>query len=159
MGGTHWLNEDEQRTWRTFMVAARLLITRLERDLQHQAGILPAYYELLVLLSEAPQRTMRMSELASRAVSQPSRVSHAVKRLEASGLLRREHSTTDRRGWLAVLTDQGQAVLEAAAPIHVRSVRAHLIDLLSPAQLRQLGDISQTLLDHLAPSDSPNEPS
>lgn len=140
------------------MVATRLLTNRLEHDLQHEAGILPAYYELLVLLSEAPQRTMRMHELASRAVAQPGRISHAVKRLEEAGLLRREHSTTDRRGWLAVLTDKGQAALESAAPRHVQSVRAHLIDLLTPEQIRQLGDISQILLDHLTSPGAATEP-
>jgi DNA-binding MarR family transcriptional regulator len=94
---------------------------------------------------------MRMNELASRSLSKPSRLSHAVSRLEEAGWIRREHAPDDRRGWLAVLTDQGWVALQAAAPNHVQSVRAHLLDQLTPAQLQQLGQISQVLVDHLAP--------
>lgn len=120
----------------------------------------PTYYELLVLLSEAPQRTQRMSELAHWTNSKPSRITHAINRLEAAGWMRREHYSGDRRGWLAVLTDRGQAALEVAAPRHLESVRAHLIDLLTPAQIRQLADISQVILDHLLAADAlpPGEP-
>ncbi|MGP3932116.1 MarR family winged helix-turn-helix transcriptional regulator [Nonomuraea sp. KM88] len=146
---TRWLTDDEQRTWRAFGRASRLLTDRLERDLQAGAGMPPTYYELLVLLSEAPDRTMRMSELAHWTHSKPSRISHAINKLEQAGWVRREHCADDRRGWLAILTDEGKAALEAAAPLHVESVRTHLIDLLSPEQIRQLGDISETVLKHL----------
>jgi DNA-binding MarR family transcriptional regulator len=146
---TRWLNDDEQRTWRALGLTMRLLTDRLERDLQAAAGMPPTYYELLVLLSEAPERTMRMSELAHWTNSKPSRISHAVNKLEQAGWVRREHYAGDRRGWLAVLTDKGKAALETAAPVHVESVRTHLIDRLSPEQIRQLGDISETLLKHL----------
>ncbi|MBE1588411.1 MarR family winged helix-turn-helix transcriptional regulator [Nonomuraea angiospora] len=146
---TRWLNDDEQRAWRAFGLASRLLTDRLERDLLAGAGMPPTYYELLVLLSEAPERTMRMSELAHWTNSKPSRISHAVNKLEEKGWVRREHCVDDRRGWLAVLTDDGLAALRATAPRHVASVREHLIDLLTPEQLRQLEDISQVLLDHL----------
>ncbi|MFC7104963.1 MarR family winged helix-turn-helix transcriptional regulator [Nonomuraea rubra] len=88
---TRWLNDDEQRSWRAFAQASRLLIDRLDRDLQNEAGMPPTYYELLVLLSEAPQRTLRMSELARWTRSKPSRISHAVNKLEQSGWVRREH--------------------------------------------------------------------
>lgn len=113
----------------------------------------PAYYELLVLLSEAPDRTMRMSELAHWTHSKPSRITHAINKLEQAGWVRREHLVSDRRGWLAVLTDEGQAALETAAPLHVESVRAHLMDRLSPEQVHQLGDISEALLEHLVPAE------
>ncbi|MEO3891497.1 MarR family transcriptional regulator [Nonomuraea sp. B5E05] len=146
---TRWLTDDEQRTWRAFGRASRLLADRLERDLQAGAGMPPTYYELLVLLSEAPDRTMRMSELAHWTHSKPSRISHAINKLEQAGWVRREHCAGDRRGWLAILTDEGKAALETAAPLHVESVRTHLVDLLSPEQIRQLGDISETLLKHL----------
>jgi DNA-binding MarR family transcriptional regulator len=151
VGAIRWLDDDEQRTWRTFLIATRLLLNRLDADLQRVAAMPMAYYELLVLLSEAPGRTMRMKELASRSLSKPSRLSHAVNRLEELGWIRREHAPNDRRGWLAVLTDEGRAALEAAAPDHVESVRAHLLDQLTPAQLKQLEEISQALVDHLAP--------
>ncbi|MFI7696699.1 MarR family winged helix-turn-helix transcriptional regulator [Nonomuraea sp. NPDC049655] len=146
---TRWLNDDEQQTWRRFGLATRLLTDRLERDLMAAADMPPTYYELLVLLSEAPGRTMRMSELAQWTNSKPSRISHAVNKLEQKGWVRREHYAGDRRGWLAVLTDDGHAALRAAAPKHVASVREHLVDLLTAEQLRQLADISQVLLDHL----------
>jgi DNA-binding MarR family transcriptional regulator len=153
---TRWLNDDEQRSWRAFGLATRLLLDRLDRDLQEAAGMPPTYYELLVLLSEASDRTMRMSELAHWTHSKPSRITHAINKLEQAGWVRREHLASDRRGWLAVLTDEGQASLETAAPLHVESVRAHLIDRLSPEQVRQLGEISEALLEHLAPAEPDN---
>ncbi|MFI9780775.1 MarR family winged helix-turn-helix transcriptional regulator [Streptomyces sp. NPDC051956] len=150
---TRWLTDDEQRTWRAFGSAMRLLTDRLDRDLQATAGMPTTYYELLVMLSEAPERTLRMSELAKRTNSRPSRISHAVGKLEASGWVRREHYPGDRRGWLAVLTDQGLTALKAAAPAHVESVRTHLLDLLTPQQVEQLGEISEVVLNHLADAD------
>jgi DNA-binding MarR family transcriptional regulator len=143
-----WLSEEEQRAWRAFGTATRLLTERLERDLQ-AAGMPLTYYELLVMLSEAPDRTLRMAELAKWTRSKPSRISHAVNKLEQAGWVRREHYAADRRGWLAVLTDEGLQALQGAAPLHVTSVRANLIDVLSPEQLRHLEDIGRTLLDHL----------
>ncbi|GAA2985722.1 MarR family winged helix-turn-helix transcriptional regulator [Streptosporangium longisporum] len=150
---TRWLSDDEQRTWRSFGLATRLLTDRLERDLLAAADMPPTYYELLVLLSEAPERTMRMSELAHWTNSKPSRISHAINKLEQKGWVRREHCADDRRGWLAVLTDDGDAALRSAAPAHVAGVREHLIDLLTPEQLRHLEDISRVLLGHLAGRD------
>ncbi|MGW4791317.1 MarR family transcriptional regulator [Nonomuraea sp. MG754425] len=150
---TKWLDDDEQRIWRSFAQATRLLNERLDRDLQTAAGMPATYYELLVLLSEAPARTMRMSELAHQTRSKPSRISHAVNKLEQNGWVRREHYEGDRRGWLAVLTDEGLEALRVAAPRHVDSVREHLIDVLTPEQFRQLGDISRLLLDRLTRMD------
>ncbi|MFI7643862.1 MarR family winged helix-turn-helix transcriptional regulator [Nonomuraea sp. NPDC049400] len=143
-----WLSEDEQRAWRAFGAATRLLTERLDRELQ-AAGMPLTYYELLAMLSEAPDRTLRMTELAKWTRSKPSRISHAVGKLEQAGWVRREHYAADRRGWLAVLTDEGFEALQAAAPRHVASVRDNLIDVLTPEQLRQLEEISRTLLDHL----------
>ncbi|BCJ31843.1 MarR family winged helix-turn-helix transcriptional regulator [Actinocatenispora sera] len=154
---TRWLTDDEQRTWRAFGPVLRLLVDRLDRDLRSAAGMPITYYELLVMLSEAPDRTLRMSELAQHTNSSPSRISHAVGKLEEAGWVRREHCAGDRRGWLAVLTPRGLAALKAAAPTHVASVRAHLVDVLTPAQVRQLGEISEALLAHLGP-DSPETP-
>lgn len=147
---TNWLTDDEQLAWRTYSAATRLLFDRLERDLTSQSDMPVTYYELLVILSESPDRTRRMSDLARFTRSKPSRISHAVNKLEQAGWVRREHFAADRRGWLAVLTDEGMAALEAAAPCHVESVRAHLIDLLTPEQFHQLKEIHQVLLDHLA---------
>lgn len=145
-----WLTEDEQRTWRAYLRATQLLMGQLDRELQRDADMPHGYYEILVALSEAPDRTMRMSELADFTQSSRSRLSHAVSRLEERGWVRREVCESDRRGQLAVLTREGFAALAAAAPGHVESVRTHLFDPLSPTQLAQLRRISETLLAHLA---------
>ncbi|MFG1651469.1 MarR family winged helix-turn-helix transcriptional regulator [Micromonospora sp. NPDC049275] len=149
---TRWLNPDEQRTWRAFLAASRALMDTLDRDLQRDAGMPHAYYEILVRLSEAPGRQLRMSDLAEAAGSSRSRLSHAVARLETAGWVRREDCPTDRRGQIAVLTDEGFAILAAAAPGHVEGVRRHLFDALSPAQVDQLRRISETLAEHLTRS-------
>ncbi|SBT37177.1 MarR family winged helix-turn-helix transcriptional regulator [Micromonospora auratinigra] len=146
---TRWLDPDEQRTWRSFLAASRALMETLDRELQRDAGMPHAYYEILVRLSEAPERRMRMSELADATGSSRSRLSHAVARLEDAGWVRREDCPTDRRGQLAVLTEAGFTTLAAAAPGHVEGVRRHLFDALSPAQVDQLRRISETLADHL----------
>jgi DNA-binding MarR family transcriptional regulator len=149
--GTRWLDAEEQRAWRAWLYSTQLLHERLERDLVRATGIPQAYYEILVQLSETPNRQMRMSELADRCLSSRSRLSHAVSRLEERGWVRRQECAEDGRGLLAVLTDEGFAALEAAAPVHVESVRTHLFDQLSPAQVVAMEDIGRTLLRHLDP--------
>ncbi|MDG4798869.1 MarR family transcriptional regulator [Micromonospora sp. WMMD1082] len=146
---TRWLDPDEQRTWRAFLAASRALMETLDRELQRDANMPHAYYEILVCLSEAPERRLRMSELADATGSSRSRLSHAVSRLEAAGWVRRDDCPTDRRGQLALLTDEGFAALAAAAPGHVEGVRRHLFDALSPAQVDQLRRISEALTDRL----------
>ena len=144
-----WLDDDKQATWRAFLAATRLLMDRLDRELQAGAGLPHSYYEILVRLSEAPGRAMRMSDLAERCDSSRSRLSHAVSRLEEQGWVRRETVESDRRGAVAALTEAGLAALEAAAPVHVEGVRRHVFDRLTPDQIRALGEISRTLHDHL----------
>jgi DNA-binding MarR family transcriptional regulator len=117
----------------------------LETQLQDEAGMPHGYYELLVRLSEAPERRLRMSALADAAVSSRSRLSHAIAQLEQRGWVRREACPEDRRGQVAVLTDDGFAALAAAAPGHVEAVRELLIDRITPAQLRQLRAISEAV--------------
>jgi DNA-binding MarR family transcriptional regulator len=146
-----WLDAEEQKAWRAWLYSTQLLHDRLDRELIHQTGISHAYYEILVALSEAPDRSMRMSELADRCLSSRSRLSHAVSRLEERGWVRRQVCAEDGRGQLAVLTDEGFAALEAAAPVHVESVRVHLFDQLSPEQVTAMRDLGETLLRHLDP--------
>ena len=146
------MSAEEQETWRAFLAAVRLLTAELDRELQRDAGMPHTYYEILVALSEAPDRTLRMSELAELCQSSRSRLSHAVSRLEEDGLVERRACPTDRRGALAVLTDKGFGALEAAAPGHVDAVRRHLFDQLTPEQIQQLGRISAAVRDALAPS-------
>lgn len=146
---TRWLDDEQQQAWRAFLGAVEHLQSALDTQLQAEAGMPHTYYELLVRLSEAPQRRLRMSALAQAAGSSRSRLSHAVAQLEGRGWVRREPCPGDRRGALAVLTDEGFAALEAAAPGHVRAVRALLVDRLTPAQLRQLRAISETIMTNV----------
>jgi DNA-binding MarR family transcriptional regulator len=142
-----WLNDDEQATWRAYLLTTQLLDEALDRQLQRDAGFPHAYYGILVQLSEAPQHALRMSELARRLRYSQSRMTHAVASLERSGWVRRERCTDDGRGSLAVLTDAGMAALRSAAPGHVAEVRAHVFDRLSERQQAQLRAICATLLD------------
>jgi DNA-binding MarR family transcriptional regulator len=146
-----WLDGDERRIWLAWIFTSRLLREEIERDLQRDSNLTFSHYEILVMLSEAPTRARRMSELADATQSSRSRLSHAVARLEELGWVRRETCATDRRGQLAVLTDDGFAALEAAAPLHVESVRRHLFDVLTAEQLVALRDVQVALLDHLLP--------
>ncbi len=150
-GEPRWLDADEQKAWRAWLYSTQLLQERLNAELQHDTGISHPYYEILVQLSETPGRMLRMSELADRSLSSRSRLSHAVSRLEERGWIRRQVCEEDGRGQLAVLTDEGFAALEAAAPIHVESVRKHLFDQLSDEQVTAMRGIGETLLKHLAP--------
>ncbi|MEV0351734.1 MarR family transcriptional regulator [Nonomuraea sp. NPDC050680] len=148
---TRWLDDDEQRTWRDFLTATQLVNEALDRQLQREAGMPHTYYMILVALSEAPERSMRMSELANRAQSSQSRLSHAVARLEERGWVRRRPCEADRRGSFAALTDEGFAALAAAAPGHVAEVRRSLFDILTPEQLGQLAEICAAVRNTLEP--------
>ena len=149
-----WLDEDEQATWRAFLAATRRVQEVLERQLQTEAEMPVAYYMILVMLSETEGRTLRMSDLAIATNSSPSRLSHAVPRLEETGWVRRESCPSDRRGSFAVLTDDGFAALAAAAPGHVNAVREAVFDQLTAEQVAQLGTICQALLG----GNEPDEP-
>src|SRR5471030_2121465 len=105
---TRWLTAEEQHAWRSFARAARLLFAQLDRDLSRDAGMAPGAYEILGILSEAPNGALRMSELAESTLSSPSRISHAVERLVELGWVERATCPSDRRGWLAVLTEKGR---------------------------------------------------
>jgi DNA-binding MarR family transcriptional regulator len=151
-GEPRWLDADEQKAWRAWLYGTLLLQDQLDRELTHETGISHAYYEILVQLSEAPGRMLRMSQLAERSLSSRSRLSHAVSRLEERGWVRRQVCEDEGRGQLAVLTDEGFAALEAAAPVHVEGVRTHLFDQLTPEQVVALRGIGETLMAHLRPT-------
>ena len=140
-----WLDEREQRVWRAFLDASRVLFDALDRQLQADAGMPHAYYEVLVRLSEAGDRTMRMSELADSLASSRSRLSHAVARLEERGWVRRQADPADRRGQWAALTDEGFTALATAAPGHVDAVRRQLFDAIGAADVAALGRISAAI--------------
>ncbi|MFL6161750.1 MAG: MarR family winged helix-turn-helix transcriptional regulator [Jatrophihabitantaceae bacterium] len=141
-----WLTPDEQAAWRSFIEGCRALFDALDRQLQVDSALRHAYFEVLVPLSEAPDRALRMSELAEQTRSSRSRLSHAVSRLEERGLVRRVDCPTDKRGQLAILTDEGMDVVREAAPGHVEAVRKYLIDRLSPEQLTVLGEVGDVML-------------
>jgi DNA-binding MarR family transcriptional regulator len=149
---TRWLTAEEQRAWLAWLGATELLNASLDAQLQRDAGFPLAYYVILAMLSEAPDRTLRMSELAGKANASPSRLSHAVGKLEDRGWVVRRPCPGDRRGTLATLTDAGFAVLEQQAPGHVAAVRQGLFDRLSKEQVRQLEQICTAVLDGLDPS-------
>jgi DNA-binding MarR family transcriptional regulator len=142
MSSTRWLSATEQQAWRAFITACQTLFSAIDAQLQRDAGLPHGYYEILVRLSEAPDRALRMSQLAEASTSSKSRLSHAVARLEERGWISRTDCPTDRRGQVARLTDAGFAALAAAAPGHVEQVRRSLIDQLTAEQIDQLRDIS-----------------
>lgn len=146
---TRWLSEHEQGYWRSWLAANLLVPDRLGRDLHEQTGLTMADYEILVWLSETDERRLRMSELADRTLSSRSRLSHQIDRMEKAGYVERQECTDDRRGYFAVLTEQGWQVLVAAAPHHVESVRQRIVDVLTPEEFAELGRLSQKLIDGL----------
>jgi DNA-binding MarR family transcriptional regulator len=136
-----WLTTEEQRIWRSFLVGVQTLLSTVEGQLQRESAIPFGYYEILVRLSEAPDQSMRMSQLAEASTSSKSRLSHAVARLEERGWVERLDCEADRRGQFARLTDAGFAALAAAAPSHVEQVRRSLFDRITPEQASQLSAI------------------
>jgi DNA-binding MarR family transcriptional regulator len=148
----NWLTAEEQAAWRSVVALLIRLPAAIEAELQRDAGISQFEYLVLSGLSEAPDRTLRMSDLAAMASGSLSRLSHVVSRLEARGWVRREACPGDGRFINAVLTDDGWAKVVATAPGHVAAVRKLLIDVLTPGQLRELGAISDEVLIGLAQS-------
>ncbi|WP_338897425.1 MarR family transcriptional regulator [Streptomyces sp. TG1A-60] len=138
---TRWLTPEEQRAWRSYVAASSLLEDALDRQLQQEAGLPHLYYSVLAALSEVPERRMRMTDLAESLKITRSRLTYAVTRLEKDGVVRREECQWDKRGSVAVLTDEGMALLERAAPGHVEMVRKAVFDHLGPEQIGQLEEI------------------
>jgi DNA-binding MarR family transcriptional regulator len=142
---TRWLTSEEERAWRLFLTATQILFSAVEGQLQRDSDIPHGYYEILVRLSEADGRALRMSQLAEASTSSKSRLSHAVARLEERGWVERLDCPTDRRGQVARLTDAGYAALEAAAPGHAEQVRRSVFDRLTSEQVAQLAAISAAI--------------
>lgn len=153
-GEPRWLTDEEQSVWRAYRHATTLLEDHLDRQLQRDAGMPHIYYGLLVQLSQAPRRQMRMTELAKDAKITRSRLSHAIARLERNGWVRREECPSDKRGQNAVLTDEGFSMLRRSAPGHVTAVRQAMFDRLTPEQVRGLGEIMKVMAAGLEPEDT-----
>lgn len=147
--GTRWLSSEQQQDWRAFRDGVALLLEVLGRELDEQCGLSLHEYEVMVRLSEAPGRALRMSELASGIGHSRSRLTHTIARMERAGLVQRRSCRSDLRGVECALTDAGFQRLADAAPGHVASVRAHLVDVLTDQQLAALGGAMGVVEQHL----------
>jgi DNA-binding MarR family transcriptional regulator len=143
-----WLNAAEMKAWRRYIIASRRLLEALDSDLEgHDLSM--ADYEILAQLSDAPDRKMRMSELAEIALLSRSRLSHRMKVMEKAGWVKRETCPSDKRGYFAVMTPKGWKAIVAAAPDHVESVRARFVDHLSKADQEVISGIFSRVEDSL----------
>ena len=146
---SRWLTEDEQRAWRGLLRMTAQLNVRMNRQLQDDFGISLADYDVLVVLSEAPDGRRRVFELTGALAWEQSRVSHQLARMQRRGLVAREECPTDARGAFAVLTEAGRGAIERAAPADVEMVRQLVFDGLSSDQLTALTDVTAGVLDRL----------
>jgi len=146
---TRWLNDEQQADWRAWLAASMLLREQLNKELHEQHGLTSADYEILVQLSEHPERRMRMRELADSTLVSRSRLSHQIDRMEKAGLVERQECSDDRRGYFAALTTHGMDAIVNAAPDHVQSVRNHMVDVLSDKELRALGNACRKIIDEI----------
>jgi DNA-binding MarR family transcriptional regulator len=143
-----WLDDDQQQTWRAFMLGTTLLLDRIDEDLRRSHGLSAVEYEILVRLSEAGGQ-LRMARLAAALAHSRSRVTHTVKRMEGAGLVVRAESPEDGRGVVAQLTKLGSKLLATAAPDHVETVRQFFVDLAEPEDLAALGRVMDAVADRL----------
>src|SRR5438874_7502946 len=149
-----WLSAEEEAAWRAFSVATHSLRGALESQLERDSDLSYLEYHAMAMLSEPSDHTRRMSELAALTNASLSRLSHLVKRMEKRGFIRREPDPTDGRYTNAILTPKGYKKLVASAPAHVEAVRSLVVDALTPAELRQLRDLSERILARI---DGPGE--
>ena len=143
-----WLNPTEMKAWRGYIIASRRLLEALDLDLDaHELSM--ADYEILAQLSDAPDRSMRMSELADVAMLSRSRLSHRMKVMEKAGWVKRVACEDDKRGYYAVMTPKGWKAIVAAAPDHVESVRNRFVDHLNKADQVAIAEIFERVTKSL----------
>jgi DNA-binding MarR family transcriptional regulator len=147
--GPRWLEADQQRSWRAFAVGVTLLLDRLDADLQRTFDLSLTEYEILVRLSERPERSMRMAQLADALAHSRSRVTHTVARMQKAGLVARSTSPEDGRGIVCTLTERGHDLLVEAAPVHVQGVRDYLVDLADRDDFAAVGRVMNAVTDAL----------
>ena len=133
------LSDQEQICWRTFIESSWALHTHLEDELRATTGLSMNDYHVMVVLSEAPDRRLRMGELASKLVFSPSRITYQISSMVKRGLVRKESCSDDGRGQEAVLTPDGLTALRDAAPAHLETVRRSFIDHLDDEELAVIG--------------------
>ena len=150
--GTKGLTQPEQVAWVRLASVLELLPGVLDSQLRRDADLMHFEYFVLAMLSEAPERTLRMSALAAQTNSTPPRLSHVVRRLEDRGLVERFPSPEDARATNARLSEAGWGKVREAAPGHVANVRKSVIDALTPDQVHQLADITDAILSRLDPA-------
>ena len=150
-----WLTDTEMQAWLRVLRLVMLLPGALDRQLRQDAGLAHAAYMVLANLSEAPDHSLRMSELARQTATSPSRLSHTVTSLEQHGWVIRRPCPRDRRGLVASLTDAGRDLLEHIAPGHVAQVRASVLDPLTPEEVVQLATLLGKVVDRLEADDAP----
>lgn len=143
---TAWLDDEQQRTWRSWLKLNRDLPAALARDLASCSDLSMADFEVLVNLTDVPDGRLRISELAANMAWERSRVSHQLKRMEARGLVDRAGCPDDGRGSFVGITESGRAAIEQAAPSHVAAVRRLVVDVLTEEELATLGRITDKLL-------------
>jgi DNA-binding MarR family transcriptional regulator len=143
-----WLNAAEMKAWRRYIIASRRLLEALDDDLAAH-DISMSDYEVLAQLSEAPDRRMRMSELADVAMISRSRLSHRIKVMEKAGWVKREACPIDKRGYFAVMTPKGWKAIVAAAPDHVASVRERFLDALDKGDQKMLAEIFERVAQRI----------
>jgi DNA-binding MarR family transcriptional regulator len=148
---TRWLDDQERAAWVRLAAVMELLPGVLDSQLRRDSGLTHFEYWVLAMLSEAPERTLRMSSLAGRTSATLPRLSHVVSRLEERGLVERFPCPEDRRAVNARLTDDGWTAIVAAAPGHVEQVRGSVVDALTPEQLDALSDIFDAILERIDP--------
>ena len=148
---TRWLDDREQRVWRSWLQASDRLDAHLARRMQADGDLSMSDFAVLVPLSEAPDQRLRAFALGRALQWEKSRLSHHLSRMERRGLVAREDCGTDRRGAFVVLTPDGRAALEAAAPPHAEAVRSAVFDRLTAEQVDRLGEICDEVLAGLDP--------
>jgi DNA-binding MarR family transcriptional regulator len=153
-----WLTTEEIATWRLYWSVTPLIQDLLDRQLQAESGISHVSYSVLVVLSESEPQRLRMTDLAAQLRIGRSRLTYVVTQLEARGWVRREDAEADGRSHDAVLTPEGLAALERAAPGHVRTVRSAVFARITPEQVGQLHDIYEQLLEGLEEGPAASRP-
>jgi DNA-binding MarR family transcriptional regulator len=148
-----WLTAAELDSWISLVRMMTWLPWSIDQQLQRDSSLGVVEYQVLAMLSGSPERRMRMSSLAEVTNASLSRLSHLVKRLEERGLVRRQSDPADGRFTNAILTDHGFQALAAAAPGHVAHVRSLVIDVLSPEQLRRLGQVADRIMSRIDTSE------
>lgn len=149
---THWLDEREARAWYGYRRMSLLLNAQVNKELAAHSGLSEPDYDVLSALTDSAHARIRIGDLAGHMLWSRSRLSHHVARMEARGLVTREGCGDDGRGAVVHLTAAGRGAIQAAAPGHVESVRRHLFDHLTRAEIDALAQITGKIVDAISPS-------